>query len=34
MNDIQTKLDYADAIADWFLEVGETKSRGGDLEEG
>lgn len=34
MNDIQTNLDYADAIADWFLEIGETRSRQGDLEEG
>ncbi len=34
MNDIQAKLDYADAIADWFLDIGESKSRRGDLEEG
>ncbi|MGC4097216.1 MAG: hypothetical protein QM706_08885 [Nitrospira sp.] len=34
MNDIQTNLDYADAIADWFLEIGETRILRGDLEEG
>jgi hypothetical protein len=34
MNDIQTKLDYADAMADWFLELAETHSLRGDLEAG
>ena len=34
MNDIQTKLDYADAIAEWFLDIGEARSREGDLEDG
>ena len=34
MNDIQRKLDFADAIADWFLENGEARGREGDLEEG
>lgn len=34
MNDIQNKLDYADAIADWFLEMAETHSHHGRLEEG
>jgi hypothetical protein len=33
MNDIQTKLDYSDAIADSFLELGESYSLQGDLEE-
>jgi hypothetical protein len=34
MSDIQTKLDYADAIADWFLEMGHGCSLRGDFEEG
>jgi glycosyltransferase involved in cell wall biosynthesis len=33
MNDIQAKLDYADAIAHWFLEIGETHGRHGRFEE-
>ena len=31
---MQTKLDYADAVADWFLEIGETHIVSGDLESG
>lgn len=34
MSKMQTKLDYADAIADWFLELGEASSYAGDLEQG
>ena len=34
MSDIQTKLDYSDAIADWFLELAESDIRRGALEEG
>lgn len=34
MNDIQPKLDYADAIADCFLDFGEASNREGNLEEG
>jgi glycosyltransferase involved in cell wall biosynthesis len=34
MNDMQSKLDYADAIADYFLDIGEARSLEGDLEEG
>src|SRR5262245_27306658 len=33
MTDIQTKLDYADAIADWFLELAEGHSVDGEFEE-
>lgn len=34
MSDMQTKLDYVDAIADWFLDIGEAHSLHGNLEEG
>lgn len=34
MSDLQTKLDYADAIAEWFLEMGESHSMNGNLDEG
>jgi hypothetical protein len=34
MNDIQAQLDYADALAEWFLDIGEERSRDGDLEDG
>lgn len=34
MTAIQTKLDYADAVADWFLELGESHCRRGDFEVG
>jgi glycosyltransferase involved in cell wall biosynthesis len=33
MSDIQAKLDYADAIAEWFLDLGETHIRADRLEE-
>lgn len=33
MTELQSKLDYADAVADWFLEMGEAHARGGRLEE-
>ncbi len=33
MNDIQNKLDYADAIADWFVEMCENHIQHGRLEE-
>ena len=33
MSKIQTTLDYADAIADWFLEIGEAYCRNSRLEE-
>jgi len=33
MNDFQEKLDYADAIADWFLELSESHSRQGHLDD-
>jgi hypothetical protein len=34
MSNIQTQLDYADAIAEWFLEIGEAHNLHGNLEEG
>lgn len=34
MNDLQTKLDYADSVADWFLELSENSIKSGNLEEG
>jgi hypothetical protein len=34
MPDIQAKLDYADAVADWFLELGEEHALRGELDEG
>lgn len=34
MSDMQTKLDYVDAIADWFLDIGEAHSLRGDLVDG
>lgn len=34
MTNIQTKLDYADAIADCFLEIGEAHCLSGELEVG
>lgn len=34
MTEAQAKLDYADAVADWFLELGEMRSSCGALEEG
>jgi hypothetical protein len=34
MSDVQAKLDYADAIADWFLGMGHGCSLRGDFEEG
>ena len=34
MNGFQAKLDYADAIADYFLELGDNYIRGGDLVSG
>jgi hypothetical protein len=34
MSDLQTKLDYANSIADWFLEISEAHNLRGDLEEG
>lgn len=34
MSDMQAKLDYADAIADWFLEIGQAHCLHGHLEEG
>lgn len=34
MNDIQRKLDYACAIADWFLEIAEGQNRAGCFEDG
>lgn len=34
MKGMQSKLDYADAIADWFLHVGAIRSREGALEDG
>lgn len=33
MSDMQAKLDYADAIADWFVELGEIHTSQGRLEE-
>ena len=34
MKELQAKLDYADAIADWLLERGEEHIRSGDLDSG
>jgi hypothetical protein len=34
MGAFQKKLDYTDAIAEWFLELAETSSASGDLETG
>lgn len=33
MVDVQTKLDYAQAIADWFLELGDRFIRDGNFED-
>lgn len=33
MTDLQSKLDYADAVAEWFLEMGDAHGRAGRLEE-
>ena len=34
MSDMQTKLDYANTIVDWFLEISEVHNLRGELEEG
>jgi glycosyltransferase involved in cell wall biosynthesis len=34
VDDLQAKLDYAESIADWFLEMAEGHNVRGDLEEG
>jgi len=34
MHDMQRKLDYADAIADWLLDIAEAGTMRGDLETG
>jgi hypothetical protein len=34
MSEIQAKLDYAEAIADWFLDLSEAHILRGELEEG
>lgn len=34
MSEIQTKLDYADAIANWFLDMGKASCLRGELEQG
>ena len=33
MVEIQNKLDYAHAIADWFLELGDGHIQGGNFED-
>ncbi len=34
MSEMQARLDYADAIADWFLDIGDAHILRGELEDG